>query len=134
LIFLFNLGFDKLNLKIYTYESKIFHELRKIDNIKIEDILLSFNPDKNFDNLNFATGGRSECPILFTHDKKYLIKVITKKERELFIKLLFGFKEIIKKESFLSKIYGLFDMIINNKEENTFIILKNMNVLPTKVN
>jgi hypothetical protein len=130
----FYLGFDKLNLKIYTYESKIFSELRKIDRIEIEHILFSLNPDKNFDNLNFANGGRSECPILFTYDKKYLIKIITKKEREIFLKLINDFKEVLKKGSFLSKIYGLFDLIINNKDENTFIILKNMNVLPTKVN
>lgn len=108
--------------------------MRTIDNIELEDILLSLNPDKNFDNLNFASGGRSDCPILFTYDRKFLIKIITKKERELFLKILREFRERLINGSILSKIYGLFDFIINHKEENTFIILKNMNVLPRKVN
>jgi len=61
------------------------------------------------------------------------MKIITKKERYLFLKILNEFMDLMIKGSFLSKIYGLFDLVINHKEENTFIILKNMNVLPKKV-
>jgi len=96
--------------------------------------LASLNPDKNLDNLNFADGGRSNSPILFTHDQKYLIKIITSTEKELFLKILSQFhKKMTDNVSFLSRIYGLYNIIANEKPEVTVVILKNMNELSAKV-
>lgn len=96
--------------------------------------MASLNPDKNLDNLNFADGGRSNSPILFTHDQKYLIKIITSSEKELFLKILSQFyKKMTDNFSFLSRIYGLYNIITNEKPEVTVIIMKNMNELSSKV-
>lgn len=84
--------------------------------------------------MNFADGGRSNSPILFTHDQKYLIKIITSSEKELFLKVLSQFhKKMVDNTSFLSRIYGLYNIIANEKPEVTVIILKNMNELSQKV-
>lgn len=96
--------------------------------------MASLNPDKNLDNLNFADGGRSNSPLLFTHDQKYLIKIITSSEKELFLKILSQFyKKMIDHSSFLSRIYGFYNIIANEKPEVSVIILKNMNELSSKV-
>lgn len=129
------IGFGKINIKIKKFGSKIFHNIRKHDGISTEDILASLNPDKNLDNLNFADGGRSNSPILFTHDQKYLVKIITSSEKELFLKILSQFhKKMTDNVSFLSRIYGMYNIITNEKPEITVIILKNMNELSSKVN
>lgn len=128
------LGFGKINIKIKKFGSKIFHNIRKHDGILTEDILASLNPDKNLDNLNFADGGRSNSPILFTYDQKYLIKIITSSEKELFVKILSQFyKKMVDNVSFLSRIYGMYNIITNEKPEVTVIIMKNMNELSSKV-
>jgi hypothetical protein len=86
------------------------------------------------ENLHFADGGRSNSPILFTHDEKYLIKIITSQERELFMKIISQFlKKMTENNSFLSRIYGLYSVIVNEKPEITVIIMKNMNVLSLNV-
>lgn len=86
------------------------------------------------DNLYFAEGGRSNSPILFTHDQKYLIKIISTKEKDLLLKLLSQFyKKMNENTSFLCRIYGLYNIISNKKPEISVIILRNMNELSNKV-
>jgi len=58
---------------------------------------------------SFATGGRSANPILFTFDKKYLIKTISKAEKNIFLKMLPEFhRRMIKDKSLLCRMYGIF--------------------------
>ena len=123
-----------MNIKIKKFASRVFYNLRKNDNISTDDILNSLDPDKNLNNLHFAEGGRSNSPILFTYDHKYLIKLITVKERELFMKIISQFyKKMSENLSFLSRIYGMYNIVINNKQEVTVIILKNMNEISPMV-
>ena len=66
---------------------------------------------KNFEKLAdaFASGGRSANPILFTHDKKYLIKTISKKEKNVLLKMLPEYHSfMINEKSLLCRIYGAF--------------------------
>jgi hypothetical protein len=67
------------DVKIRKYSPKIFYCLRKIDNISNDDYLLSLSPKDNLKIIkeSFASGGRSANPIIFTYDKKYLLKTIS---------------------------------------------------------
>ena len=66
------------NVTIRKYSPKIFYILRKIDGISTKDYLLSLSPKDNLKIIkeSFASGGRSANPIIFTYDKKLLLKTI----------------------------------------------------------
>ncbi len=83
----------------------------KVDGITIHDLINSLDPITNFNQItrNFASGGRSANPILYTHDKKYLIKTISKDEKTIFIKMLPEYhRRMVQDESLLCRIYGIF--------------------------
>ena len=71
----------------------------------------SLHPLKNIDKINesIASGGSSQNPILFTWDKKFLIKTISKSEKNIFLSMIPEFHKKMKdSKSLLCRIYGLF--------------------------
>ena len=98
------------NVKIRKYSPKIFYVLRRIDNISTKDFLLSLSPKDNLKIIkeSFASGGRSANPIIFTHDKKYLLKTISKSEKNVLLEMLPEYHRRMRDtKSLLCRIYGL---------------------------
>jgi hypothetical protein len=84
---------------------------------------------KNKDKItqSFASGGNSDSPIIFTHDRKYLIKSISRSEKEMLMKILPEYHQRMKDgKSFICRVYGLYSIMINNKEQAYVIVMRNM--------
>lgn len=114
------------------YSPKVFADLRSCDGISCKDYIESLDPILNLKdyNMSLASGGRSGNPIIFTHDKKYLIKTISKGEKNAFVAMLSDFhKRLTMSDSFLCRIYGLFRVKLGGKRTSHIIIMRNMNNL-----
>lgn len=114
----------------------VFHHIRKIDGLSIAECIESLDPLKNLKIINesFASGGRSANPIIFTHDKKFLIKTISKQEKNVFIKMLPEYHRRMKdSNSYLCRIYSIFRIKLHNKENTHIILMRNMNELSNDV-
>jgi hypothetical protein len=128
---------DKYSSKIQIrkYAPLVFHHLRKIDDISINDMIKSLDPDSNLRVMNqsFAEGGRSNSPILFTYDKAFLVKLIPSEEKENLLKMLPEYhRRITEGKSLLCHLYGLYRVILD-RQESYVIVMKNMNSLPVVV-
>ena len=124
-----------LNVKIRKYAPRIFYELRKIDNISNDDFLKSLNPKDNLKIIkeSFASGGRSSNPIIFTYDKKLLLKTISKNEKDILIKILPEFHRRMRDcHSLLCRIYAIYRIEIVGKQGIHIIVMRNMNELPNE--
>ena len=122
------------NVKIRKYSPKIFYCLRKIDNILTKDYLLSLSPKDNLKIIkeSFAIGGRSANPIIFTYDKKLLLKTISKSEKDVLLKMLPEYHRRMRDtKSLLCRIYGLYRIEVIGKQSMHLIVMRNMNELPS---
>lgn len=127
---------NRIKVQVRKYAPLVFHHIRKIDNINIQEVLQSLDPEKNLDKIkeSFASGGRSANPILFTHDKRYLIKTISKEEKNIFIKLLPEFHRRMRdSKTLMCRIYGMFRVKVGDKEIAHVILMRNMGELPNDV-
>ena len=125
-----------VSIQLKKYAPLVFHIIRKLDGIKIDDYKESLNPLKNKEKIqkSFASGGNSDSPIIFTHDKHFLIKSISRREKDKFIKILPEYHLRMKEaKSFICRVYGLYSIIINNKEQAYIIVMRNMNDLSENV-
>lgn len=125
-----------MKVTVRKYAPRVFHHLKKIDGYSINDFLISLDPHKNLKIIteSFASGGRSANPIIFTHDKKFLLKTVSKIEKKAMIKLLPEFHRRMRDcRSFLCRIYGIFRIQVSEKQSADIIIMKNMNDLPVEV-
>ena len=116
------------------YSPKIFYSLRKIDGISTKDFLLSLSPKDNLKIIkeSFASGGRSSNPIIFTYDKKLLLKTISKSEKNVMLNLLPEYhRKMRDTKSLLCRIYGLYRIEVKGKQEMHIIVMRNMNELPS---
>jgi hypothetical protein len=83
---------------------------------------------------SFAEGGRSGSFVLFTHDKKYLIKLTTNDELSTLFKFLPNYHHKMKhSQSLLCRIYGLYTLKHGQKKKVHIILMKNMCDLPLEV-
>ena len=122
------------NVKIRKYSPKIFYCLRKIDNILTNDYLLSLSPKDNLKIIkqSFAIGGRSSNPIIFTYDKKLLLKTISKSEKNVLLQILPEYHRRMRDtKSLLCRIYGLYRIEVVGKQSMHLIVMRNMNELPS---
>jgi hypothetical protein len=125
-----------MKVRVRKYAPMVFHHIRKIDNISIGDCLESLDALKNLKNIteSFASGGRSANPILFTHDKKFLLKTISKHEKTIFLTMLPEYHRRMRdSHSYLCRIYGIFRVKLEGKENTHIILMRNMNELPNEV-
>ena len=123
------------NVKIRKYAPKIFYALRKIDNISNKDYLNSLSPKDNLKIIkeSFASGGRSANPIIFTYDKKFLLKTISKAEKNTLLDMLPEFHRRMRdKKSLLCRIYGVYRIEVVGKQVMHLLVMRNMNELPSK--
>lgn len=122
------------DVTIRKYSPKIFYCLRKIDGISTNDYLLSLSPKDNLKIIkeSFASGGRSANPIIFTYDKKLLLKTISKSEKNVMLGILPEYHRRMRDtKSLLCRIYGLYKIEVKGKQEMHIIVMRNMNELPS---
>ena len=121
------------NVKIRKYAPQVFYVLRKMDGISNDDYLLSLAPKDNLKIIkeSFASGGRSANPIIFTYDKKLLLKTISKSEKNILLDILPEYHRRMRDtKSLLCRIYGVYRIEIIGKQSIHIIVMRNMNELP----
>ena len=122
------------DVTIRKYSPKIFYSLRKKDGISTNNYLLSLSPKDNLKIIkeSFASGGRSANPIIFTYDKKLLLKTISKSEKNVMLDILPEYHRRMRDtKSLLCRIYGLYKIEVKGKQEMHLIVMRNMNELPS---
>ena len=125
--------FKGLEIKVLSYSPFVFHHLRLMDKISIDDILKSLDLKKNLKIINEAkvSGGRGNNSLFRSWDKKLIIKTIDKNEKNILInKMLEEYHSRMRDtKSILSHIYGVFKIEIGDKGKTTVMLQRNMNDL-----
>ena len=126
--------FTNIHFKIMSYSPFVFHHIRLIDKISIDDLLSSLNPLENIKKIKKmkVSGGRGNNSLICTWDKKIIIKTIDNNEREILTdKMITNYHCLMKEsKSILSRIYGIFKIELKDKGSINVIVQKNMNELP----
>ena len=129
-----NINISNLKFKILSFCPFIFHHIRLIDNISIDDILSSLNPIKNMKKLKEmkVSGGRGGNSIIYSWDKKFIVKTADDEEIKVLIeKMIIQYHCLMKQsKSLLSRIYGVFKLELKDKGSIEIIIQRNMDDLP----
>ena len=125
---------NKIQFKILSFSPFVFHHIRLIDNISIDDILSSLDPINNMKKIKSmkVSGGRGNNSIINTWDKKFIIKTLDTTEIEILVdKMLIDYHCLMKESrSLLSRIYGIFKLELKDKGTVNVMIQRNMNDLP----
>ena len=125
--------FKGIEFKILSYSPFVFHHLRLIDKVTIDDILKSLDIRKNLKIITDSkvTGGRGNNSMFRSWDKKLIIKTIDKNEKNLLInKMLEEYHSRMRDtKSILSHIYGVFKIEMGDKGKSTVLLQRNMNDL-----
>jgi hypothetical protein len=131
-----NSRFTNIQFSIMSYCPFVFHHIRKIDKISIDDLLASLNPIKNIEKLNEqrVLGGRGNNSLFCTWDKKFILKTIDSNEKQiLFDKMIIDYHCFMREsKTILSRIYGLYKIELKDKGSMYVILQKNMDDLPIK--
>ena len=125
---------NNIQFKILSFCPFVFHHIRLIDNISIDDILASLDPINNMKKLksNKVSGGRGSNCIFSTWDKRFIIKTVNVTERKILVEKMIVDYHCLMKESrsLLSRIYGVFKIELKDKGTINVIVQRNMNDLP----
>ena len=112
----------------------VFHHIRLIDHICIDDMLKSLDPINNMKTIKEmkVSGGRGNNSLISTWDRKIIVKTINDNEKEILIdKMIVDYHCLMKEErSILSRIYGIFKIELRDKGSINVILQRNMNDLP----
>jgi len=126
--------FNNIQFKILSFCPFVFHHIRLMDNISIDDILSSLDPINNMKKIKSmkVTGGRGSNCIINTWDKKIIVKTVNKNERQILVeKMIVDYHCLMKEsKSLLSRIYGIFKIELKDKGDINVMIQRNMNELP----
>ena len=115
---------------------KIFDSLRKIENVEDKDLAYSFDPEKNADSLRNIkeSDGKSGSFFFYSHDKKFIIKTINDTEKRAvndnFLKEYTLHMNEFYDSSIITKIYGIFNIILSNKSSINIILMQNLMLFP----
>ena len=125
--------FNGMEFKVLSFSPFVFHHLRLLDKMTINDILKSLDIKKNLQIINDAkvTGGRGNNSMFRTWDKKLIIKTIDDSEKNILInKMLEECHERMRDtKSILSHIYGVFKIELGDKGVSNVMLQRNMNDL-----
>ena len=128
--------FNNIEFKILSFCPFVFHHIRLMDNISIDDILSSLDPINNMKKIKSmkVSGGRGSNCIINTWDKKIIVKTVDKNERQILVeKMIVDYHCLMKEsKSLLSRIYGIFKIELKDKGSINVMIQRNMNELPIK--
>ena len=126
--------FPNIQFKVMSYCPFVFHHIRLIDNVSIDDLLLSLDPINNLKKIKEmkVSGGRGNNLLTSTWDKKIIIKTINEEEKQILIdKMIIDYHHLMNdSKSILSRIYGIFKIVLEDKGSIIVIIQRNMNDLP----
>lgn len=84
----------KLNLNrlviVKQFAPKVFHEIRKLNNVTDEDVIKSLDPSKNIKNIQNAGegAGASGSFFFFSSDKRFILKTMSRREINQLIRIL----------------------------------------------
>ncbi|PRP83062.1 hypothetical protein PROFUN_09658 [Planoprotostelium fungivorum] len=100
------------------YAPDVFRQMRQVFEIEDESYLESMEPHmfmNNLHNQHFSTG-RSGSFFVFSPDKRYVLKTLTRREKDLLFSILKRLHEYVQEQptTFINRIYGL------HAVENTF--------------
>ena len=106
-----------------------FGELFKLYNLTLQMLENSFSPKRNHDQVfNAGEGsGKSGSFFFLTHDKKFMIKTISKAEAILMIRILDSYISHYKMypDSLISKIFGVFTVRRRGMAPVTLCLMEN---------
>jgi hypothetical protein len=120
-------------LKVTEHAPEAFTKFRDLDGVRTEDVLTAINPDFNLQAIETSmkeNGGRGGEFVYFTHDRKFVIKAISTKEKDVLISdLLPTFTEHIDStgnKSLIARIYGVFTITTRDKQRFHVMIVQNL--------
>ena len=129
--------FKNFEFKVLSYSPFVFHHLRILDKLSIDDVLKSLDPSKTLQMINESKEilKRGDSSMLLSWDKKLIIKTITKNEKNTFINTMLEeyHSRMRDTKSILSHVYGVFKIQIGHRE-NYVMLQRNMNDLFLKSN
>jgi hypothetical protein len=132
-----NIKYDKrfksIKIKIKKYVPLVFHHIRVVDGVSIDDCINSLDPILNLQkkDMNKIGGGNSDNPILNTWDGKILVKTISKEEKRLLIRMIKEYQMRMRDtKTLLTRVYGLFRMQVASQFDSYVLLMKNMCELP----
>jgi len=129
----FDPRFKTLKVKICKYMPLVFHHLRIIDKISIDKILEGLDPLKNLENIMSTkiNGGRSDNPIIYTWNKLFILKTISKQEKNIFEKMVKDYQMRLRDtKTLICRIYGLYKIKVADQYDSFVILMRNMCELP----
>ena len=126
--------FTNIQFKIMSYCPFVFHHIRLMDKLSIDEILKSLDPIQNMKKIKEmkVLGGRGNNSLFCTWDKKIILKTIDRNEKRiLFDKMIKDYHCFMREQrSLLSRIYGLYKIELIDKGSIYVIVQKNMDDLP----
>ena len=119
---------EYLDVNIIEYAPKIFAYLRNLENIDIDGMTNSFLPKNNKQGIS-ESQGKSGSFFISTDDNQYMIKTLRVDEFDLIRKTFLN--EYVQyltknKNSLLCRIYGMYNIIMNQGDEILIIVMRNV--------
>jgi 1-phosphatidylinositol-4-phosphate 5-kinase len=135
-----NRTFSEPNLLVYEYSPYVFAGIREIIGITRESYMRSMGPESMLGNLllgyldsmqQLGSEGKSGSLFYLTHDNKYFVKTVRKREFDLIRNSLKHYHDHLSKnpESLLYRITGLYCILTRNGEnmvQNYLIVMMNV--------
>lgn len=128
----------KSDAVIIEHYPRLFQILRKIDNLTGDLVVKAFDPYLNRTNMSKIkpSEGKSGSFFFFTHDNRFLIKTITEGELETikdnFILDYFNYMQDHSDHTLITKIYGVYTVVIQNVSQIHVILMQNLMIFPLK--
>jgi hypothetical protein len=115
---------------ITEYEPEIFNDLRKNDGINDDAMIEVFSPFRNkliIKKLS-ESKGKSGSFFFYSHCRKFIIKTVTDEERKTLSEIIREYYNYIKehKESLITKIFGIYTVVIKNASSVNIILMQNL--------
>lgn len=124
----------RFHCSIIEYAPLVFRHLRVLEGINDHDLIMSFHPLLNIPMIQSNTGnkgGRSSAFFYFTHDKKFIIKTITKEEHKVLLRVLlqnYHHHIATHPDSLIARLLGFFSIKFQNTHLRLIIMA---NIFPS---
>ena len=120
-----------IRFQFRSYAPSFFHALRLVYSLEKKSLLHSLCPRANKEKISASseqTAGNSGQEIMFTKDKKFIIKSAKTEEKHLLIDIIWEYVRHItqNRKSMIAKIYGIFSLSIEDWEPFYFILMENL--------